>query len=43
MLQVIFDMIAGLLEGAWSVHQKKFEKKFADSLGGTSRSRATLK
>jgi hypothetical protein len=43
MLQVIFDMIAGLLEGAWSVHQKKFEKKFADSLGGTSRSPARLK
>jgi hypothetical protein len=38
MLQFIFDMLAGLLEGAWSVHQKKFEKKFTDSLGETPRS-----
>jgi hypothetical protein len=38
MLQFVFDMLAGLLEGAWSVHQKKFEKKFEDSLGETPRS-----
>jgi hypothetical protein len=30
MLQIIFDLISELLEGAWRVHRKRFEKKFED-------------
>jgi hypothetical protein len=38
MLQFIFDMIAGLLEVVWRVHQKKFQKKYENGLVETPRS-----
>jgi hypothetical protein len=37
MLQIIFNLISALLEGAWHVHKKKFEKRFADGSREISR------
>ncbi len=37
MLQIIFNLISGLLEGAWRQQRKKFEKKYDDDSREISR------